>query len=142
MKRRVCGAVLRDGEILMVRHRHGEHDYWKLPGGGPEAGETMEEAIVREVREEVGLVVRPVRVLFEEELLFTEVAHTRETCFLLEALGDEEPALGTDPELAPDRQILADVAWFPLEDKREDVMVSRVIAALGGGKGADPSAAG
>jgi 8-oxo-dGTP diphosphatase len=37
--------------------------YWSLPGGVLEAGETLEEGVIREVREETGLEVQPLGVL-------------------------------------------------------------------------------
>ncbi|MCH7700483.1 MAG: NUDIX domain-containing protein [Planctomycetes bacterium] len=56
-------AVLRDDEkYLMIRRAEGEvaPGWWCFPGGAIEDGETEEQALVREVREEVGLDVRPI----------------------------------------------------------------------------------
>lgn len=51
----VRGIVIKDGNIAMMHSL--KYDYYKLPGGGIETGETYEETLVREVREESGLVV-------------------------------------------------------------------------------------
>jgi 8-oxo-dGTP diphosphatase len=52
---------------LVERGKDPLKGYWSLPGGILEVGETLDEAIRREVREETGLVVEPVEVveLFE-----------------------------------------------------------------------------
>src|SRR5574341_233876 len=50
-----------DDRILLVRQREGE--IWSTPGGVIEPDETPADAVVREVREETGLLVRPDRVL-------------------------------------------------------------------------------
>lgn len=55
---RCVGAVIRrhDGRLLLIRRgRPPGRGLWSLPGGRVETGETDEEAVVREVREETGL---------------------------------------------------------------------------------------
>ena len=49
-------AILRwRGQILLCRHEKGGKDVWLLPGGGVNTGESLTEALARELREEVGL---------------------------------------------------------------------------------------
>lgn len=52
----VRGIVIRDGKIAMMHSL--KYDYYKLPGGGIEEGEQLEDTLIREVREESGLVVK------------------------------------------------------------------------------------
>lgn len=49
-----CALVERDGKVLLVRHSY--MPGWLLPGGGVGRGEPAERAIVRELKEEIGLV--------------------------------------------------------------------------------------
>jgi ADP-ribose pyrophosphatase YjhB (NUDIX family) len=49
-----CALIERDGKVLLVRHSYVSG--WLLPGGGVARGEPAEHAIVREMREEIGLV--------------------------------------------------------------------------------------
>jgi ADP-ribose pyrophosphatase YjhB (NUDIX family) len=57
----ISAAIFRDGRVLIVRRaRPPAHGLYTLPGGGVELGETLEEAVVREVREETALDVEPI----------------------------------------------------------------------------------
>jgi len=57
----VSAAIVRDGRILVVRRaRAPAHGLYSLPGGVVEVGETLEEAVMREVREETGMTIEPV----------------------------------------------------------------------------------
>lgn len=49
-------ALIFDEERVLLAHRR-DIDWWNLPGGGMEIGETVEEAVCREVKEETGLEV-------------------------------------------------------------------------------------
>ncbi|MFD6530426.1 NUDIX domain-containing protein [Streptomyces sp. NPDC060184] len=55
-KRVRAGAiVIRDGQILLIRQSDRRYTWYEIPGGGVEAGETLHEAVVRELREETAL---------------------------------------------------------------------------------------
>jgi 8-oxo-dGTP diphosphatase len=57
----VSAAIFREGRVLIVRRaRPPAHGIYTLPGGGVELGETLEEAVIREVQEETALDVEPV----------------------------------------------------------------------------------
>ena len=49
--------IIRDGKIAMIHSL--KYDYYKFPGGGIEDGEDPVEAMIRETREEAGLLVKP-----------------------------------------------------------------------------------
>ena len=57
----VSAAIVRDGKILVVRRaRPPAHGVYTLPGGVVELGETLTQALIREVREETSLAIEPV----------------------------------------------------------------------------------
>jgi len=61
---RVTGVLVEGGKILIVKQNVSAHRSWSLPGGRLEAGETLEDGIVREMQEETGLSTRVVRLLY------------------------------------------------------------------------------
>ena len=65
----VKALVLRDGQLLCVRKRDDSGDICSFPGGGQEPGETLVEAVRREVREEVGREVEVGELLFVREYI-------------------------------------------------------------------------
>ena len=111
---RVGALIVRDGAVLLV-----EHDglweagtFWTPPGGGVAFGESLADALVREVREETGLVVRvgPLRYVLD---FVRAPLHAVSFYFECAASGGEA-ALGRDPEL--ETQMLRDVRWVALND--------------------------
>lgn len=65
---RVAGLILRDGHALMQRAKG--DDFWALPGGRAEIGEDSRETIIREMREELGVQVEILRLLWTVENFF------------------------------------------------------------------------
>jgi 8-oxo-dGTP diphosphatase len=59
---RVSALLRWQDRVLLCRQEKPGKEYWLLPGGGVDRGETLMEALVRELREEVGL---PDELLFE-----------------------------------------------------------------------------
>jgi 8-oxo-dGTP diphosphatase len=60
------GAIIKDqaGRLLLIKRGHQPGaGLWSVPGGRVEPGETDEQAVIREVREETGLSVRPGRLV-------------------------------------------------------------------------------
>jgi 8-oxo-dGTP diphosphatase len=60
----VGAVVVDEGRVLLVRRgREPLKGHWSLPGGLIEVGESLLEGVVREVREETGLIVEPVELI-------------------------------------------------------------------------------
>src|SRR5439155_77729 len=60
----VGAIVFRGSRVLLVRRRRPPNQRrWSIPGGAMELGETVEQAVVRETREETQVEVRPVEVI-------------------------------------------------------------------------------
>ncbi|MEO8127204.1 MAG: NUDIX hydrolase [Bryobacteraceae bacterium] len=58
------GAIILDGDriLLVERGREPLKGYWSLPGGVLETGETLQEGVKREILEETGLLIQPLRI--------------------------------------------------------------------------------
>lgn len=94
--------IVHDGRVLMARRRQQEGKLlWAFPGGGIEAGETPEQAAVREVAEEVGLEVEAVGVLGDRVHPQSGVHVTYVACSVV---GGEASVV--------DEEELAEVAWL------------------------------
>jgi 8-oxo-dGTP diphosphatase len=70
----VSGVVLRDGEVLQVEFDDESGLHYNFPGGGVNAGETLEQALHREIEEETAL-----RVTVDRLLLVLESVDSRNT---------------------------------------------------------------
>ena len=67
---RVQSMVVREDKILLVKHNMNGREFYCLPGGGIENGETPEEAAIRELKEESmvdGKIIRKLSVQFKPE---------------------------------------------------------------------------
>lgn len=104
----VDAIIVRDEKILLIKRGHEPYrGYWALPGGFVEWGETVEEALKREVLEETGLDVeikKLVGVYSEPDRdprgHSISIAYTCESTEGMERYGDDA----------------CDVRWFPVEN--------------------------
>ena len=102
------GIVVEDGKILLSYET--VSDQWFIPGGGLEAGETLEDCVIRELAEETGCVVRPLEQFLSIYEYYEEWEYISHY-FLCEVTGQTnrnltraEKALGLEPR------------WIPLEE--------------------------
>lgn len=80
----VSAAILRGGKVLMVRRaRKPALGVYTLPGGVVEAGETLEEAVRREVREETALDIEPVTLAGHREVVIRDAQGRTERHFVI-----------------------------------------------------------
>jgi 8-oxo-dGTP diphosphatase len=80
----VSAAIFRDGRVLIVRRgRPPAHGLYTLPGGGVELGESLEQAVIREVREETGLAIAPLALVGFREAIARDAAGKVEHHFVI-----------------------------------------------------------
>ena len=91
----VSAAIVRDGKVLIVRRaREPALAVYTLPGGAVEAGETLEQAVTREVREETALEIEPVALAGHREVILRDAEarverHFVILCFAARLLGGD-----------------------------------------------------
>jgi NAD+ diphosphatase len=107
--------VRRGPEILLARNAHGT-GRWSALAGFLEAGESIEEAVHREVREEVGLEVAGLRYFASQSWPFP---HALMVAFTAEYAGGE---------LRPDRTEIAEARWFGPGDELPELATPRSVA--------------
>lgn len=119
---RVCAILLHDEKILAM---HDERSpYFYLPGGRVKLGETAEEAVLREVEEELNITAKIVRPLWLNQAFFQEDVdklHYHELClyFLMDISGTDLLQRGTRFTLF-ERQHTHDFEWLPFARLREE----------------------
>ncbi len=118
-----CSAIIaRDGAYLLARRR--DIGWWNLPGGGLEPGETVEQGVAREVREEVGVEIRIVRLVG----VYSKPQKREVVLTFLCALADNQAT----PTLSDE---VSEVGWFSADALPNDTLPKhrqRVLdAALG-----------
>lgn len=60
----VCGAILKDGKYLIAKRGKGiDEGFWEFPGGKIEPNETQEQAIIRELKEELEIDVKVLKYI-------------------------------------------------------------------------------
>ena len=121
---RVC-AVLLDGERILAMHDE-RSPYFYLPGGRVRMGERAEDAVLREVREELGIEAKILRPLWLSQSFFNEdVAHVdyHELClyFLVDASATDLLTRG-DRFRGPELRHVHDFEWLPFERLKDEYL--------------------
>lgn len=107
---RVGVLLVRDGNVLLVKHRREGREYWLLPGGGLDWGESIRDCAVRECKEELGLDVEVGDVV----ALCESVPPTARRHIVHVALRGR--IVGGEEALGPDDKRLVGMGWHALAD--------------------------
>ena len=112
-KGRAQCLVVRENKILMVKHKHGNDEWYCSPGGGIEKGETPEQAAIRELQEECnvsGTIIKKTSEYIDpyDDNIYFYSFHVD--------IGNQIPSLGYDPELTENPPVLVEVCWKSLDE--------------------------
>ena len=111
----VAAVIIRDGKVFATQRGYGEFkDWWEFPGGKIEAGESPQQALVREIREELDATIEVGELLQTVEWDYPTF-HLTMHCFWCELtcealhLNEHEAASWLD------REHLRSVKWLPAD---------------------------
>ena len=108
----VSAVVWRAGRFVAVRRaRPPAQGLFTLPGGGVEAGETLKQAVERELREETGLIIEPIDLAGHREVIMRDGEGRVARHFVILAFA----ALWRDGELTLNEE-LAEARWIDAEE--------------------------
>ncbi len=111
----VAAVILRDGKIFATQRGYGDYkDGWEFPGGKMEPGETREDAIVREIGEELATTIRVEQFLDTVEYDYPTF-HITMHCFLCSVVSGQLQLLEHEDARWLDATTLHSVDWLPAD---------------------------
>lgn len=113
---RVVAAVIRDGDRIFATARgYGEYKgWWEFPGGKIEAGETPEEALVREIHEELDTEIRVGELIDTIEYNYPTF-HLSMDCFWAEVIAGRLVLKEAEDARWLTKETLESVQWLPAD---------------------------
>lgn len=112
----VAALIVHDGRIFATQRGYGDwKGYWEFPGGKVEPGETPEDALTREIREELATEIRVERYVTTIEWDYPAF-HLSMRCYLCSVLSGSLTLLEHEAAAWLDRDHLHDVKWLPADE--------------------------
>lgn len=112
----VAAIIIRDGKIFATQRGYGEwKGWWEFPGGKIEPGECPQEALVREVREELDAEIEVGELLETVEWDYPDF-HLKMHCFICSLVSESVHLNEHEAAAWLTRETLRSVKWLPADD--------------------------
>lgn len=111
----VAAVIIRDGKVFATQRGYGQwKDWWEFPGGKIEPGECPQEALVREIREELDAEIEVGGLLETVEWDYPDF-HLTMHCFICRLLSDSLHLNEHEDATWLTRETLDSVQWLPAD---------------------------
>lgn len=111
----VAAIIIENGKVFATQRGYGEFkDGWEFPGGKIEPGETPEEAVVREIKEELDTEVKAIELLDTVEYDYPKF-HLSMDCFICKILSGNLVLKEHEAAKWLTRETLDSVEWLPAD---------------------------
>jgi 8-oxo-dGTP diphosphatase len=122
--------IIQDGRLLVIRNRDSSGDWYTLPGGGQEHGETLPAALNRECQEEIGCEVTVGRIRFVRDYIgrnheFATEDNSHQVEVMFECQLKSTPSLGAMPDSAQ-----TGIEWLELSDLSNHRLYPKALQRL------------
>lgn len=112
----VAAVMIRDGKVFATRRGYGVwKGWWEFPGGKMEVGETPQEALVREIREELDAEIKVGALLDTVEWDYPDF-HLTMLCFVCTLVSDSLHLNEHEASAWLSRETLTSVKWLPADE--------------------------
>ena len=122
----VAAIIEKDGRIFATQSGYGAYkDWWEFPGGKIEAGETPEEALIREIREELRAEIKVGGLFHTVEYDYPKF-HMIMQCFLCELISEEVELVEHEAARWLGKEDIRSVRWLPSDIEIVDKLIQKL----------------
>ena len=112
----VAAIIIKDGMVYATRRGYGDFKgWWEFPGGKTEAGESLEDALKREIKEELDAEIEVGKLLDTVEWDYPDF-HLTMHCFVCSLLSDTLQLKEHEADAWLDAESLHNVKWLPADE--------------------------
>lgn len=111
----VAAVIVKDGQVLATQRGYGQFkDWWEFPGGKIESGESLREALQREIREELDTEINVGELIGTVQWDYPDF-HLTMHCFICSLASEALHLNEHEAALWLDRERLETVRWLPAD---------------------------